>query len=323
VKASIQTRCILVVFGVLLGALGPNTSVMAQDAPETTGETTVWLPVNVFTQTEIVDTFFNIVLWLTTVVCIGVFALMGYFLVKYRYKPGRQVIFSHGSPKLEMVWTIIPTLIMVAIAAFSQASWSHLKYWPTIGPDEKEPVKVRVIAQQFQWVFQYAGEDGILGELDPKKQNKNSQLTEEKIGLDRSAHGAKDDIVITDRMFIPVNRKVFLQLQSVDVLHSFYLPNFRVKQDAVPGLEGRLWLESAKTSSQVIGSDPANPVAVYDAHAEKNITITHSKPFDIVCAELCGAGHYTMRGMLFVVQSDQFERFLKASKPADEDDFGF
>jgi cytochrome c oxidase subunit 2 len=325
VKASFQTSRLLLFLGVMLGALGPTAMAWGQDAPETHGETTVWLPTNVFPQTEVVDSLFNFILYLTSAVCIAVFGLMLYFLVKYRYKPGRQVIFCHGNPKLELVWTIVPAAIMVVIAAWGQASWAHLKYWPTVGPDEPAPVKIRVIAQQFRWLFQYPGEDGKLGPLKLELQVKASSVAEEMIGLDRNHPDAKDDFVI-GRMVIPVNRKVFMELKSIDVLHSFFLPNFRVKQDAVPGLDGRMWLEASKTSSQIIGSDPKTPQLFYNAATEKNVHITDSKPFDILCAELCGSGHYTMRGMLFVVQPDQFEKFLNANKPAEgeeEDDFGF
>jgi cytochrome c oxidase subunit II len=97
----------------------------------------------------------------------------------------------------------------------------------------------------------------------------------------------------------------------VDVIHSFYLPNFRVKQDAVPGLNGQVWLEASKTSAQVMGTEADGS----------------PKPFDIVCAELCGAQHYAMRGQLFVVSQEDFEEFLRVEASyltfGDDDDYGY
>ena len=117
-KASFQTSRILVIFGMLLGALGPGTSAMAQDAPETTGETTIWLPTNVFTQTEIIDTFFNIVLWLTMVVGIGVFALMGYFLVFHILpRPEQGAAGLWGSWPVSVLSFVAIWLLSVAVAA--------------------------------------------------------------------------------------------------------------------------------------------------------------------------------------------------------------
>ena len=169
--------------------------------------------------------------------------------------------------------------------------------------------------------FHYPGEDGKFGKTYANLRDKDSVSLDEKIGLDRSGDG-KDDIV-SDRLVVPVNRKVFIELFSIDVLHSFFLPNFRVKQDAVPGLKLRVWLEAGKTSKQVIGRDPKNVMEVYNQTSETYVKITDSKPFDIVCAELCGQGHSTMRGMLFVVQQDEYELFLEQSKPAEDASFEF
>ena len=101
-------------------------------------------------------------------------------------------------------------------------------------------------------------------------------------------------------MAIPVNTKVLINLTSVDVLHSFFLPNFRIKQDTIPGLNGSVWIEASRTSGHVIGTSPDEPDM-----------FGYSKPFDIVCAELCGQGHFTMRGKLYVVNRQQYEAFLE------------
>ena len=273
---------------------GWATVVFAQDSDqETIGRRGWWLPENVFPPGDAIDTLFHFLLYLTGAICIAVFVALLAFLIKYRHQPGRQPKFIHGNTRLEAVWTLIPTVILALIAAFSQATWSTIKYHPPVGAGE-DVVRVEVIGKQFQWYFHYPGADGQMGPRRTELIDPESSDPDILVGLDRSHPLAKDDI-IAPKMYIPVNQKVFIDLNSVDVLHSFFLPNFRVKQDAVPGLTGKVWIESTKTSSQVIGVEADGT----------------PKPFDIVCAELCGQGHYKMRGQLFVVTQEEYEAFLE------------
>ncbi len=269
----------------------------AQDR-ETTGRFTWWLPENVFPAAEQIDLLFNIILYMTCAVCVAVFAVMLVFLFKYRHKPGRQGAFISGNTRLEVVWTLIPTVILALTAAFSQATWSSIKRQPEISPGE-DFVSLEIVGRQFQWFFHYPGADGKLGPRRFDLTDPQSSDPDELIGLDRSHPDGRDDI-IAPNMCIPVNTKTMIKLSSVDVLHSFFLPNFRIKQDAVPGLNGNLWIESTKTSAQVIGTSPDEPAM-----------FSHAKPFDIVCAELCGQGHFKMRGKLYVVTREQYEAFLE------------
>jgi cytochrome c oxidase subunit 2 len=284
---------------VLLTLFGTASVAVAQTpGPETTGDRVWWLPENVFPAAEHIDLLFNFILYMTGAVCIGVFAVMIAFLIKYRHKPGRHSAFIHGNTRLEIVWTLIPTIIMALTAVFSQATWTAIKRQPVVEAGE-DVVRIEVVARQFQWFFHYPGADGAMGPrrmllIDPQSSEPDSL-----IGLDRDHPDAGDDIV-APYMSVPVNTKVMIQLSSVDVLHSFFLPNFRIKQDAVPGLNGKMWLEATKTSAQVIGTSPDEP-AIFD----------YAKPFDIVCAELCGQGHFKMRGKLYVVSRDQYEAFLE------------
>lgn len=269
---------------------------------ETTGSRTWWLPENVFPASETIDTLFYFILYMTGGVCIAVFAVLGYFLVRYRHKPGRRAKFIHGNSRLEAVWTLIPTVIMALTAAVSQATWSNLKFHPEVEEGETV-VRMAVIGRQFQWYYHYPGADGKLGPRRTGLVNPDSSEPDAHVGLDRSHPDAKDDL-LTSKMYIPVGTRVFIDLTSVDVLHSFFLPNFRLKQDAVPGLTGKVWLQASKTSAQVIGTEADGS----------------PKPFDIVCAELCGQGHYKMRGQMFVVGQDAYEKFL--ADEAEYLDFG-
>ncbi len=271
----------------------------AQAQPqETTGPRGWWLPENVFPAAQQIDLLFNFILYLTVAICITVFITMAIFLFKYRHRPGRHGVFIRGNSKLELVWTLIPTVILALIAAFSQATWSNIKQQPVITKSD-DTVEMEVIGRQFAWYFHYPGSDGQLGPRQTSLIDTQSADPEKLIGLDRSHPDGIDDIV-SPIMAVPVNTKVLIKLSSVDVIHSFFLPNFRIKQDAMPGLNARVWIEADRTSAQVIGTSP-DEMDMFD----------YAKPFDIVCAELCGQGHFKMRGKLYVVTHDQYEAFLE------------
>ncbi len=277
------------------------------------GKITWWLPENVSTFGDACDNLFNIILWMTLIVGVAVFAVMGWFLYKYRHNPNRTATFIHGNVKLEIVWTLIPALLMALTAAISQSTWAKIKQpgdWPA---DENELAKkvqagdviyVEVVAQQFNWVVHYPGKDGKLGKRNPALIEKGSAHSE--IGLDRDDPASKDDIVIR-RLVVPVNKKVFIRLSSVDVLHSFFLPNFRVKQDAVPGINGKVWFEATKLSRDFVGqASPDNAIP------DQARYFNYAKPYDIVCAELCGNSHSGMRGELYVVTEEEYKNYIAA-----------
>ncbi|MBH07196.1 MAG: hypothetical protein CMJ20_12865 [Phycisphaeraceae bacterium] len=291
-------------------------------AQETEGYTTPWLPQNVFEGSRSIDSMFNIILYLTMATLIGVLITMAVFLYRYRHRQGRRAIYTHGNPRLEAVWTLIPTVIMILIVAFSQSTWDELKN-PQRMPQGEDVVKVHVWGRQFNWFFHYPGQDGKHGKTDYVWRQNTGDPAQE-IGLKRGyvedfldpeqiemfesdpqnvdviePDPAAFDDVVTSVMYIPVNKKVHIQISSIDVLHSFFVPQFRVKQDAVPGLSGHIWLEASKTSAEVVGQfSPGEP-----------------KPFDIICAELCGQGHYKMRGQMFVVSDDDYKSWLADNAP--------
>ena len=213
-----------------------------------------WLPPNVSTFGYQVDHLFWIILWITGVVFIGTQVALVW--VTFRYtddRPGRRADYFHGSQRLEVIWTIIPAAILVFIALYQMGTWADIKF-------RSQAYKVQPIAEvtarQFQWVFRYPGPDGRL-------------------------HTPDDLFTVNDFHFVK-DTKTLINLKSSDVLHSFFLPQMRIKQDAVPGLTIPVWFDS-----------------------------NTSGPFELVCAELCGWGHYKMRGKVFVHESQsQFQEWL-------------
>jgi cytochrome c oxidase subunit 2 len=150
--------------------------------------------------------------------------------------------YFHGSQRLEVIWTIIPAAILVFIALFQMGTWASIKFRSSM--PKVQPL-AEVTARQFQWIIRYPGPDGKLKTAD-------------------------DLFAINDLHFVK-NKKALIYLRSTDVLHSFFLPHMRVKQDAVPGLTIPVWFDA-----EIAGS------------------------YDLVCAELCGWGHYKMRGQVTV-----------------------
>ena len=233
-----------------------------------------WLPANYAKHGVEMDYLFTLVFWITFVVMIGVFAVMIYFLWKYRYNPERKKAhFTHGNTKLEMAWTILPAIILAVIALYSKGVWDRYRHGD---PNEQgKPARLLVIGQQFQWNVIYAGPDGKIGKylvypkptdsLWPKdkdgqpveyegvkgpadlpyekavaainkyidSENPLGKVYEDKDGQDDNYENAPGR-----EINLPVDTPLEIQLSSKDVIHDFFLPNFRVKLDAVPGLRG-------------------------------------------------------------------------------------
>jgi cytochrome c oxidase subunit 2 len=208
------------------------------------------LPENVSTYGDDIDSIFRLILWITGTIFVLVEALLLFFLFRYRHREGRVPRYTHGSNRLEVIWTIVPAVICVILALMSRRSWAEIKQ--TL---PREALNVEITAEQFAWNIRYPGPDGKLE--------------------------TPDDIVTLNQLHFPVGRAVVVTLHSKDVIHSFFLPEFRVKQDAVPGMSTRIWFEATRVGK-----------------------------WEIVCAELCGLGHYRMKGFVTVETPEEFDRWL-------------
>ena len=208
------------------------------------------LPENVSTYGGQIDRLFYLILWITGIIFVVVEAVLLFFLFRYRHREGRPAHYTHGSNRLEVIWTIVPAVICVVLALLSRRSWADIKQ-----NMPKGAMNVEVTAEQFAWNIRYPGPDGKLE--------------------------TPDDVVTLNQLHFPVGRPLIVTLHSKDVIHSFFLPEFRVKQDAVPGMTTRIWLEATRTGH-----------------------------WEITCAELCGLGHFRMKGFVTVESVEEFERWL-------------
>ena len=197
---------------------------------------------------------------------------LGWMVWKYRDtgKSGDRAVYTHGSNRLEMLWTVITAFIFIALGVMGQSVWASLR----LHDAPPGSYSVEVVAQQFQWNFHYAGRDNKFGRTDPKLID-DSALN--FVGLDSSDPSAADDSV-TAALAIPVNRPVELRLRSKDVIHNFWVPQLRFKQDLVPGMEIKVHFT-------------ANKVGKYE----------------LACAELCGQLHFKMKSYMLVLPEEEIQ----------------
>jgi len=204
---------------------------------------------------------------------------LGYMVWKYRDtgKSGDRALYTHGSNRLEVLWTVITAVVFIALAVMGQSVWASLR----LHDAPPGAYTVEVVAQQFQWNFHYPGKDNVFGRTDPSLID-DSALN--FIGLDDTDPNAKDDSV-TAALAIPVNRPVELRLRSKDVIHSFWVPPLRFKQDLVPGMEIKVHFT-------------ANKVGKYE----------------LACAELCGQLHFKMKSYMLVLPEDEIKSLSALSQ---------
>ncbi len=217
-----------------------------------------------------VDELIYLIVYVTGATLVGVQAALVYFLFRYRARKGARAKYTHGNHAVEMTWTVLPALVLVLLAVYQAGMWKRMK--SAVPEDNANAIEVQVFAKQFEWNFRYPGPDG--------------------------AFNTADDRYSTGIMVVPVDRPVNIELRAMDVIHSFFLPNFRFKQDAVPGLHTKLWFRADKLSSA------RQPVADRDG-VEKQLDY-----WDIVCAELCGSQHSAMSARLYVVPDEDYEKWV-------------
>lgn len=257
-------------YAALLAGLSLGVPAAPAQTPEASAETGIvkhnnwWLPPRASVEGEQVDVMFTVIFVVTMIAMVGVFAVLIVFLIKYRYRSGRRATFIHGHHQAEVIWTLTPAVILVVLGILSIRVWGQLRM-DKPGP-ERRTTEIEVLAQQFNWNFRYPGRDGRFG-------------TPDDVG---SFEADSEKSPLTGVFRVPVGRTVRIHLMSRDVLHSFFLPNMRIKMDAVPGLRGDLWF-----------------------------TPTQVGRYDLACAELCGPQHYTMAGTLIVMPQAEFDAWMK------------
>ena len=190
---------------------------------------------------------------------------------------------SHRSTYLEIGVAVVEAVLLFG---FSIPLWAARV---DRIPPESEALVVQVTGEQFAWNVRYAGPDGVFGRTDLKL----IDLQTNPLGVDRSDPAAKDDVTTLNQLYLPANKPIIVKLRSKDVIHSFNVPEFRVKQDAIPGFTIPVWFVPDVTTAEM-RARTGNPEFQYE----------------IACAQLCGLGHYRMRGFVTVLSPEEFQKWM-------------
>ncbi len=231
-----------------------------------------------------IDTMLYITIAVTGVVFVVTQVLLFWFSFKYQAKDDNKAYYYPHNNKLEMIWTVIPAIVLCVLVVFGLRTWFKIT-----NPAPKNSILVEITGHQFAWEARYPGTDGVFGK-------KNYKLTTgtNPLGVDFSDPFSHDDIHIggTD-IHIPVGRPVKLVINAQDVIHNVGLPHFRLKMDAMPGIPTTLWFTPIVTTAQM-REKTNNPKFVYE----------------ISCDQMCGPGHFNMRGVITVETEEEYNKWL-------------
>lgn len=238
---------------------------------------------------EKIDKMLYITLWVTGAVFVLTQVLLFWFAFKFQHSEKRKALYFPHDNKLEVLWTVVPAIFLTVLVGFG------LFYWFKItGDAPKDSLEVEIVGKQFNWITRYKGKDGVFG----KKYYKNiSDTKDNTLGLLWDDKAAQDDVV-ADKLVLVVNKPVKLIINSRDVIHDVGLVHFRMKMDAVPGTPTTMWF-TPKYTTKEMKVRTNNPDFVYE----------------ISCDQMCGKGHYSMRGVVEVVTQPEFDAWMASQKP--------
>jgi cytochrome c oxidase subunit 2 len=214
-----------------------------------------WFPESISTYGADIDGVFYLIYYIVGFWFILTLAAIGYFIVRYRRRPGTAAVYVRGDRWRELSWILIPAAIVLILDLGIDSAGARV--WDTVKVHlPKGDVHLDVTAKQFEWMVTYPGPDGT--------------------------RGTADDFVVNSELHVPTGKDIRVTLRSQDVLHSFFLPNVRLKQDAVPGRAIDVWFN-----------------------------VTKPGEYELACAELCGFGHYAMRGQFIVHTPEDYDRWVR------------
>lgn len=254
---------------------------------------------------ESLDYLFNITLFFTGIVFIITQILLFYYAWKYQGKKDRKALFMPHDNKLEIIWTIIPAVVMTFLVVGGLDVWNEAM--ADVEPGE-EVIEFEATGYQFAWALRFPGPDGKLGARDYTKTSGVNTLgqvwTDEK---------NMDDLMV-DEIVLPKGKKARVRIIARDVLHNFYLPHFRVKMDAVPGMPTYFVFTPTKTTEEYREELSKYPEYQVPDPNEPEKMLWETFNYELACAELCGSGHFSMRKLVRIVEEDEYQVWLDGQK---------
>jgi cytochrome c oxidase subunit II len=255
-----------------------------------------------------IERLFVVTTVITGIIFILTHIALFYFVWKYSEREGSKATFFAHSNKLEAIWTTIPALAMAVLVIMG------LKTWFNVFPNGKEKpaneMQIEVTAKQFNWTVRYPGKDGIFGRRIASKEYISQ---DNELGIDWSDPASHDDFFASDLHMVK-GRPVYFKLGALDVLHSFYLPHFKMKMDCVPGVPTGIGFTPTKTNDETRELLKSNPHwAANDP--ETNEPRYKKFTYELACTELCGKSHYGMMTPVVVESQAEFDKWAATQKP--------
>jgi len=230
-----------------------------------------------------IDNLFNVTMTLIFIVFILTHIVLVYQIVKNYYRKNRKATYFAHSNKLELVWTVIPAVVLTGLIVYGLSVWNSVMY-----PSSKEPMVVELYSKQFDWTARYAGKDQKLGKSDYRKIEASNDL-----GL-LDVPEANDDVIVKGEMHLVKGKPVLFKFRSRDVIHSAYLPHFRVQMNTVPGMETAFEFVPTVTTAEM-----------------RKETGNENFNYVILCNKICGVSHYNMQMDVIVETQEEFDRWMQ------------
>lgn len=241
--------------------------------------------------------------------------LLHYFAFKYRGKEGQKALYFADNNKLEMIWTVIPVIVLAGLILYGLYTWNNIM---NVEKGE-EVINIELYAKQFSWEARYSGEDNTLG-----KANVRYIKDVNTLGVDMSDPAAQDDKVVTE-LHIPVGKKIHFKMRSQDVLHSAYMPHFRAQMNCVPGMVTDFAFTPTITTAEM-RNDPkiiAKVAGINKIRARKSVELVakglpalepYTFDYLLLCNKICGASHYNMQIKIIVESEADYKKWVKEQK---------
>lgn len=252
-----------------------------------------------------IDSMMHITLLVTYVVFVITHILLFWYAYKYRMQKGRKAQYISHNNTLEIVWTGIPAIVMTFLVIGGLDAWNDIM--GDVGTDE-EVLEIEATGYQFAWQMRYPGPDGLLGKKDFRLITGTNSL-----GQDWTDLKNVDDVLVND-VVLPVDTKVRVRITAKDVLHDFYLPQFRVKMDAVPGLPTYFVFTPTKTTKEWRKGLSEYPEYQIPDPEDPEKMLWETANYELACAELCGIGHWSMARKVTILEKDEYEAWAAEQK---------
>lgn len=247
---------------------------------------------------EKVDSMMNLTILVTGIVFLITQVLLFWFSYKYQEKENQKAYYLAHNNRLEIIWTVIPAIVLTVLVVIGLRNWFLFT-----GEAPKNALVVEVTGKQFNWIFRYPGEDNIFGKkyfrnIDDAT-NSLGLLWEDNAGINTKGDPAAiDDIVVDNTVYIVKNKPLKFIINSRDVIHDVGLSHFRMKMDAVPGIPTTMWFTPKWTTKEM-----------------KEKTNNSDFEYEISCNQMCGNGHYSMKGVIKVVTQEEYDAWMATQKP--------